>query len=99
MMYCTVMSCYILCRTVLYCDVLLLIFSIVLYCIVICALNCIVLYCIISCMLCCIVLLVVLYSVVSCVVMCCGVLREGKRLSSKIFLSPNKMMSENFELY
>ena len=27
------------------------------------------------------------------------VLREGKRLSSRIFLSPNKMMSENFELY
>ena len=41
----------------------------------------------------------VLYCVISCVVMCCGVLREGKRLSSKIFLSPNKMMSENFELY
>ena len=27
------------------------------------------------------------------------VLREGKRLSSEIFPSPNGMMSENFELY
>ena len=27
------------------------------------------------------------------------VLREGKRLSSMIFPSPNGMMSENFELY
>ena len=43
--------------------------------------------------------LLVLYGTVLLVVLCCGVLREGKRLSSKIFLSPNKMMSENFELY
>ena len=40
---------------------------------------------------------------VQCGVMQCStalfVLREGKRLSSEIFPSPNGTMSENFELY
>ena len=40
---------------------------------------------------------------VQCGIMQCStvqfVLREGKRLSSEIFPSPNGMMSENFELY